>query len=175
MAKSLYRLRRLLRRAQLLFLLLSVVYIMGGSILLLQRSGAPISPWPDASRQFSSTPSRAPRAGWQQGGSGSRRPSDVEVTEISGRNRGQALGRVISRNLNRDKRVLRRHMFHSQVTQSKPSALSTPTSGPVHHKGIFSHCYWSSWLDFVALKPPQIHMCTHNYYKHLKKITCFGH
>lgn len=129
MAKPVYRLRRLLRRAQLLLLLLSAVYIMAGSILLLQRSSAPVSQRAEISLQSSSYPSRAPLsarrasgADWHHGGSGPPRPQDAETMKRS-------------RNRILDRRLLRRHWFHSQVTQTHPPTESKPSHGPGTHQG----------------------------------------
>ena len=161
MAKSLCRLRRLLRRAQLLILLLSVVYIMAGSILLLQRSAAPVSQRVGTPIQSLSAPSRAPPsahwapgAGWHHGGSGFRRPQDKDANERSGRNAGQVLARVTSWNRNLDRRRLRRHWFNSQVTQGELLVTSGPPHRPVRHKGIYSRCDCSPSLDFITTASP---------------------
>lgn len=123
---------------------------MAGSILLLQRSGAPVSQRAEASLQSSSHPSRAPHsahrvsgAEWPHGGSGAPRPQDVGTIKRS-------------RNRILERRLLRRHWFHSQVTQTQIPLESRPSHGPGRHEGIYLHCISRSLHFLISVGPSSV-------------------
>ncbi|XP_062309369.1 sialate:O-sulfotransferase 1 [Osmerus eperlanus] len=137
MATPLYRLRCLLRRAQMLLLFLGIAYLMAGSILLLQRSGVrgpqtgPGSLPPPLALPAPPTLPRAPalgvraRSGWEA----SQGTSGVGVRS----------GRHWPASRNVGVRRLHRRWFHGVAPESQEQRAAL--HGGRRHKGTYVGCF----------------------------------
>ncbi|KAI5624498.1 WSC domain-containing protein 1-like isoform X1, partial [Silurus asotus] len=139
MAKTFYRLQRFLRQAQLLFLFLGVVYIMAGSVLLLQRSNVALFQKGTYSPlSFSPIPRslEAPSVSWHHRKPGSVVQEVEDNPDLSGSRAEQE--RFVKRNLKI--RQLRRHWIQGRRPDQR-NLEHIPPNKDTRHKGTYIGCF----------------------------------